>query len=182
MRPCRSKYMADEQQTYTLETIAKLLMLSERRCQQLVTDGVIPKHPRGEYDLVQCVQGYVKFLRERAFGGVANTDQHTEKTRLVSAQANIAEMTDAEMRRDLVRANEIRSALYSAARTIRNSVQTISDRVSLPIAGMTDQHDIHELIDNEVMQVLGSLDEDWQKILPKINNERDTDTDKDTQH
>jgi phage terminase Nu1 subunit (DNA packaging protein) len=122
------------------------------------------------------VQGYVKFLRERAFGGVANTDQHTEKTRLVSAQANIAEMTDAEMRRDLVRTEEIRRAIYSAARSVRNSVQTISDRVSLPIAGMSDQHDIHELIDNEVMQVLGDLDEDWQKLLPKVNDGRNTST------
>ena len=125
---------------------------------------------------MQCVQGYVKFLRERAFGGVANTDQHTEKTRLVSAQANIAEMTDAEMRRDLVRTEEIRRAIYSAARSVRNSVQTISDRVSLPIAGMSDQHDIHELIDNEVMQVLGDLDEDWQKLLPKVNDGRNTST------
>mgnify|MGYP001399180971 CR=1 FL=1 len=165
-----------EQSTYSLETISKLLMLSERRCQQLVTDGVIPKHARGEYDLVKSVQGYVKFLRERAFGGVANTDQHTEKTRLVSAQANIAEMTDAEMRGDLVRTEEIRRALYTAARTVRNSVQTISDRVASPIAGMTDQHDIHELIDNEVMQVLGNLGEDWGKILLNQDDERPEDT------
>lgn len=167
--------MADKQ-TYNIETISKLLMLSERRCQQLVTDGVIPKQGRGEYDLVKSVQGYVKFLRERAFGGVANTDQHTEKTRLVSAQANIAEMTDAEMRGDLVRAEDIRRTLYTAARTVRNSVQTISDRVSSPIAGMTDQHDIHELIDNEVMEVLGSLGEDWGKLLADDSNERDKDT------
>lgn len=167
--------MAD-QQTYSLETISKLLMLSERRCQQLVSDGVIPKHARGEYDLVKSVQGYVKFLRERAFGGVANTDQHTEKTRLVSAQANIAEMTDAEMRGDLVRTEEIRRTLYSAARSVRNSVQTIPDRVASPIAGMTDQHDIHQLLDNELTEVLSNLDKDWSNLLPEINDEQDPDT------
>ena len=166
----------DEKQTYTLEKIAKLLMLSERRCQQLVTDGIIPKHPRGEYDLVQSVQGYVKFLRERAFGGVANTDQHIEKTRLVSAQANIAEMTDAEMRGDLVRTKDIRRTIFSAARSVRNSVQTISDRISMPIAGMSDQHDIHELMDSEIMQVLGDMDKAWAELLPEvIEDERDTD-------
>ena len=165
-----------EQQTYSLETISKLLMLSERRCQQLVSDGVIPKHARGEYDLVKSVQGYVKFLRERAFGGVANTDQHTEKTRLVSAQANIAEMTDAEMRGDLVRTEEIRRTLYSAARSVRNSVQTIPDRVASPIAGMTDQHDIHQLLDNELTEVLSNLDKDWSNLLPEINDEQDPDT------
>ena len=166
--------MAD-QQTYSLETISKLLMLSERRCQQLVTDGVIPKHARGEYDLVKSVQGYVKFLRERAFGGVANTDQHTEKTRLVSAQANIAEMTDAEMRGDLVRTDDIRRTIFSAARSVRNSVQTIPDRISMPIAGMNDQHDIHELIDGEIMQVLGDMEKTWAELLPEVSDERDTD-------
>jgi len=165
------------EQTYSLETISKLLMLSERRCQQLVTDGVIPKHARGEYDLVQSVQGYVKFLRERAFGGVANTDQHTEKTRLVSAQANIAEMTDYEMRGDLVRTDDVRRTIFSAARSVRNSVQTIPDRISMPIAGMSDQHDIHELIDGEIMQVLGDMDKAWNELLPEVNNdERDRDT------
>jgi phage terminase Nu1 subunit (DNA packaging protein) len=169
--------MADEQQTYSLETISKLLMLSERRCQQLVSDGIIPKHPRGEYDLVQSVQGYVKFLREKAFGGVANTDQHIEKTRLVSAQANIAEMNDAELRGDLVRTDDVRRTIFSAARSVRNSVQTIADRVSMPIAGMSDQHDIHELIDAEVMQVLGDMDDAWRALLPEVElgDERDTD-------
>ena len=166
--------MAD-QQTYSLETISKLLMLSERRCQQLVKDGIIPKHPRGEYDLVQSVQGYVKFLRERAFGGVANTDQHAEKTRLVSAQANIAEMTDAEMRGELVRTDDIRRTIFSAARSVRNSVQTISDRISLPIAGMSDLHDIHTLIDGEIMHVLGDMDKAWELLLPEVSDDRDTD-------
>ena len=166
--------MAD-QQTYSLETISKLLMLSERRCQQLVKDGIIPKHPRGEYDLVQSVQGYVKFLRERAFGGVANTDQHAEKTRLVSAQANIAEMTDAEMRGELVRTDDIRRTIFSAARSVRNSVQTISDRISMPIAGMSDQHDIHTLIDGEIMHVLGDMDKAWELLLPEESDDRDTD-------
>jgi len=167
--------MAD--QTYSIETISKLLMLSERRCQQLVNDGVIPKKGRGQYDLVQCVQGYVNFLRERAFGGVANTDQHSEKTRLVSAQANIAEMTDSEMRGDLVKTKDVRRAIFSAARSVRNSMQTIPDRISMPIAGMSDHYDIHELIDSEIMQVLGDMDRGWGELLLEVNNdEQDKDT------
>jgi len=159
--------MADSQ-TYSIETISKLLMLSERRCQQLVNDGVIPKQDRGQYDLVKSVQGYVKFLRERAFGGVGNTDMHSEKTRLVIAQANIAEMNDAEMRSDLVRTEDVRRAIFTAARSIRNSIQTISDRLSVSIAGMNDHHDIHELMDNEINQVLEDMGKDWGAFLPEV--------------
>lgn len=168
--------MADSQ-TYSIETISKLLMLSERRCQQLVKDGVIPKKERNQYDLVQSVQGYVNFLRERAFGGVANTDMHSEKTRLVVAQANIAEMNDAEMRGELVRVDEIRRAVFTAARSVRNSMQTIADRLAVPIAGESDHHEVHTIIEDEINQVLGDMGKEWAGLVPeKIEDEQ-----KDTQ-
>ena len=34
---------------------------------------------------------------------------------------------------------------------------------------MSDHHDIHKLIDDEVSQVLGDLDNDWSKLLPDEN-------------
>jgi len=165
-------------QTYSIETISKLLMLSERRCQQLVNDGVIPKKERGKYELVQSVQGYVKFLRERAFGGVANTDQHGEKTRLITAQANIAEMNDAELRGDLVRVDEIRRAIFTAARGVRNSLQTVADRLAIPMAGESDHHEIHEMIENEINQILHDMEGQFTELVsePEID-EPETDTD-----
>ena len=94
---------------------------------------------------------------------------------MVSAQANIAEMTDSEMRGELVRTDDIRRTIFSAARSVRNSVQTISDRISMPIAGMSDQHDIHTLIDGEIMHVLGDMDKAWNLLLPEESDDRDTD-------
>ncbi len=168
--------MADTQ-TYSIETISKLLMLSERRCQQLVGEGIIPKKERGQYDLVESVQGYVKFLRERAFGGVANTDMHSEKTRLVVAQANIAEMNDAEMRGDLVRVDEIRRAVFTAARGVRNSLQTVADRLAVPIAGESDHHEIHDMIESELNQILGDMDKQWAHLVAEpVVDEREKDT------
>lgn len=37
--------------TYPVATIAKLLLLSDRRVQQLTKEGVIPKEERGRYEL-----------------------------------------------------------------------------------------------------------------------------------
>ena len=168
--------MADSQ-TYSIETISKLLMLSERRCQQLVGEGVIPKQGRGQYDLVQSVQGYVNFLRERAFGGVANTDQHGEKTRLITAQANIAEMNDAELRGDLVRVSEVRRTIFTAARGVRNSLQTVADRLAVPIAGESDHHEIHNIIEGELNQILTDMDEEWANVVAEpVEDEQQEDT------
>ena len=84
-------------------------------------------------------------------------------------------MTDAEMRGELVRTDDIRRNIFSAARSVRNSVQTISDRISMPISGMSDQHDIHTLIDGEIMHVLGDMDKAWNLLLPEESDDRDTD-------
>jgi hypothetical protein len=44
------------EQTYSVSTIAKLLILTERQVQALAKDGVLPKAERGRYALVPVVQ------------------------------------------------------------------------------------------------------------------------------
>ena len=143
-----------ERLTYPVTTIAKLLDLTDRRVQQLANDGVIPRAERGRYDLIATVQGYVRFLRERAFGAVANTDSHTEKTRLTAAQANIAEMTEMEMRGELVRAGDVRREIYTASRQIRNTMLTMPDRIASKLVTVDDGLVIHEMLEAEVTVML----------------------------
>lgn len=50
---------------FPVRVIGKLLMLDERRIQQLVADGWIDREQRGRYSLIQAVQGYIRFLRSR---------------------------------------------------------------------------------------------------------------------
>lgn len=59
--------------TYPVATIADLLMVSERRVQQLAKEGVIPKAERGRYELVPTVQGYIRYLQERSVHSDATT-------------------------------------------------------------------------------------------------------------
>ena len=44
--------------------LCQLLMLSRQRIDQLVKEGYIKRHDRGQYSLVNAVQGYIKFLRD----------------------------------------------------------------------------------------------------------------------
>ena len=143
-----------ERLTYPVTTIAKLLDLTDRRVQQLANDGVIPRAERGRYDLIATVQGYVRFLRERAFGAVANTDAHTEKTRLTAAQASIAEMTEMEMRGELVRAGDVRREIYTASRQIRNTMLTMPDRIASKLVTVDDGLVIHEMLEAEITVML----------------------------
>ena len=166
----------------TLQELSAFLMLTDRRVQQLKDANVIVKFGRGEYDLTKSTQGYINFLRERAFGGVANTDQHGEKTRLITAQANIAEMNDAELRGDLLRADETRRAIFTAARGVRNSLQTVADRLAVPMAGEDDHHEIHDMIEGEINQILHDMESEFANLVVEpveieIKDEAETDTD-----
>jgi phage terminase Nu1 subunit (DNA packaging protein) len=128
--------------------------------------------------LKEASHAIVKWLGRRAAGHVSEDglDLVQERAKLAKENRETASLKNAELRDDLVRSDEIRRALFSAARSVRNSVQTIADRVSMQIAGMNDQHDIHELIDGEIMQVLGDMENAWAELLPEENDdERDTD-------
>jgi len=115
----------------------------------------------------------VKWLGRRAAGHVSEDglDLVQERAKLAKENRETASLKNAELRADLVRSDEIRRTLFSAARSIRNSFQTIADRVSMPIAGMSDQHDIHDLIDCEIMQVLEDMDKAWMALLPEAVDE-----------
>jgi hypothetical protein len=52
-----------------VQILAQLLDMSERRVQQLATQGVIPKPEDRQYDLVASVKGYVHYLRKQIQGG-----------------------------------------------------------------------------------------------------------------
>ena len=92
-----------KQATYPVATIAKLLLLSERRVYQLVTDGVIPKHDRGRFEIGPSVQGYIRFLQERQIGGnSAPTDYQAEKARLTKLQADYKEIELAQLKGTLM--------------------------------------------------------------------------------
>jgi hypothetical protein len=58
--------MPDEQGAtiVSVTIICQLLMLSRQRIDQLVRDGHIKKHAKGQFSLVEAVQGYIRFLRD----------------------------------------------------------------------------------------------------------------------
>ena len=126
-----------------------------------------------DMSLKEASHAIVKWLGRRAAGLVSEggLDLVQERAKLAKENRETASLKNAELRVELVRSDEIRRTLFSAARSVRNSFQTIADRVSMPIAGMTDQHDIHELIDDEVMQVLEDMDNSLVALLPVAADE-----------
>lgn len=164
--------MIDLKEKVTEKNLVLLTGLTQGRINQMKSNQIW----QVEMNLEDAAHAIVKWLGRRAAGHVSEDglDLVQERAKLARENRETASLKNAEMRVALVRASEMRRAIFSAARSVRNSFQTIPDRISMPVAGMTDHHDIHTLIDQEVTQVLEDLDNDWAKLLPEEIDERDT--------
>ena len=90
-------------------------------------------------------------------------------------------MNDAELRGDLLRADETRRAIFTAARGVRNSLQTVADRLAVPMAGEDDHHEIHDMIEGEINQILHDMESEFANLVVEpveieIKDEAETDT------
>lgn len=123
---------AEKPQTVPLSTIAKLLVISERRVQQLAKDGIIPEpESRGEYELIGCVQGYVRFLQEQVGQGTAGSPEMVEsKLRMAKAKTEEQELKVLKMRGELVRLDEMLNALISILTLFKTTMRAIPSKVA----------------------------------------------------
>lgn len=149
--------MIDINEKATGTAIARLTGLSESRISKMKGMNVWS----ADMTLQEANHSVIKWLGKRAAGHISEQglDLVQERAALARENRETAALKNAELRGDLVRGDEIRRAIFTASRGIRNSLQTIPDRVSLPITGMTDVHEIHQLIEEEINQVLSDLSE-----------------------
>ena len=144
--------------TYPVSTIAKLLLLSDRRVQQLTKEGVIPKAERGRYELAPAVQGYIRYLQERSLRSDASPiDYHIEKARLTKAQADLAEIEAAKARNEVAPVAQVAQAWASFCAETRVRARNIPERVVSSLVGCTDEREIKAVLMREIDQVLTDM-------------------------
>lgn len=154
--------MAAATPTYPVGTIAKLLLMSERRVQQLTVEGVIPKAERGRYELGPAVQGYVRYLQERSIAGhteKTTVDYHVEKARLTKAQADIAEIDLAKVRGEVAPINQVERMVQRAFAEVRAGMRNLPSRVVSQLIGETNEAAFKRVLLGEIDQVLKVLAE-----------------------
>ena len=132
------------------ELATEWLTLSARRVRELTTSGVLQKTTHG-YPVRAAVRSYVNFLRSKT-GTLTN-----ERARLTKAQANLAELNLRFKIGELVERRAVERKEFVTGRIVRDRVFNVPDRVSGPVASMTDQHAIHALLTAELRQCLQEL-------------------------
>jgi hypothetical protein len=143
--------------TYPVATIAKLLMLTERRVQQLTKEEVLPRAERGRYELAPVVQGYIKYLRDRAIGADTPDGDSTHKTRLLKSRADIAEFEAARMSGELAPVEEVEKTWAEIVSRFRQRSLSVAPKAAPMVAVESTVESCHEIIETFIHEALAEL-------------------------
>ncbi len=141
--------------------LAELLLVTDRRVQQLAGMGVITKVERGKYDLRQSIQGYIRFLNtmipnKQLDGPAREVRAQTEEHRsvLMQERARMATLNRLEKEGLLVNKEQERRAAFKLGRTVRNSMMNIPARVAPGFAATQDSNKIYRSLEKEIIMAM----------------------------
>lgn len=138
---------------------ARLIGMSERRFRELLDEGVFERRPAGQYDFFEIVPAYCERLRSVAAGrggGEEQANKAIEDARKSRAQADLAEMKAAEMRGQLIPADQVQDAIHSAVKIMQTRLLAVAAKVA-PRVGAKDVAQAEKVINEEVCEALEAL-------------------------
>lgn len=141
-----------------IKTIARALELTERRVNQLVKDGVLPKTERGRYELIPVVQAYVKFLREKSVNSDVGADDYAaQRTRLTKAKADMAEMEKDQMASVLIPASDVGDAWEAMVSNMRARMLAIPSKAVATVFSAEDVNEAKKILQEVINEALAEL-------------------------
>lgn len=144
----------------TVGQVATLLELSERQVYELAKRGTIPRAERGRYDLIACVRAYVRHLREVAAGRASDdgrSDIVAERARLAAAQADQYELKNAQLRGDLVPADDIESASVAIHSAVQRRLLAVPRNAAPLVAVENDARACENIIREHIEEALEEI-------------------------
>lgn len=147
--------------TYPVSTIAKLLLLTPRRVQQLASEGHLPKTGRGKYELAPTVQAYIRYLQDRTPGNATQPgaeDLGLHRVRKAKADADLAEMEVAKRRNELVPIEDSARVWQGIASEIRaKMLGQVPDRIGKACFGCETEGEMRRAALAEIEAALTAL-------------------------
>jgi phage terminase Nu1 subunit (DNA packaging protein) len=134
---------------FDVKTIAGLLMIDERRIQQLVKEGWIPRGERGRYALIPSVQGYIRSIKE----GQRETGRGGEQARLARANALKVEMENYRRMGELIVKEQSDETTAGLVVMIKSSHEGLPGRLANELAGLEPPR-IYQRLQTELRAIL----------------------------
>jgi len=115
----------------TVEQVSHVLNLSPRRIHQLVKDEGMPRVSRGEYEMVKCVQWYVRFLRDQLDAARHGTETEAQaRLRLIQTTADLRKLDLQERTSELIRIDDVMAEITPVLRALRMKLLGVPRRAA----------------------------------------------------
>lgn len=147
--------MIDMSMFVTAKQMAKIMDLSERRINQLVTEGVISKESDGQYNVMKVIIEYYK----NKSGVEAGINYDQEHALLEKVKRETAEIELAELKGDVHRAQDVKQVLCGMIITCRNKLLAMPAGVAVKLVGQKNPSVIIDILTKEVKIALNELSE-----------------------
>lgn len=135
--------------TFPARIIASLLELTERRLQQLVAEGWIPRPQRGQYSLKDSVRGYIRYLKQHS----RENTRGNETARLARAQATKVEMENFRRMGELAAWPQVDEVMRGLIVQMRSAHDGLPGRLSSELAAITEPPRIYQRLQSELRRV-----------------------------
>lgn len=152
--------MLEEAYIVDTDTMAALLSVSDRRIQQMATDGIIPRMPvpegeksvRGIWYAPHVIKAYIEFkvnaAKPKETTSPDELDDEMKAAKLDKAQSDAAiRRCDLEYRQGtLFRAEHVGTVLDAIFGSFHSKLQSVPMQLAREVAGLTDLNRIAEIL------------------------------------
>lgn len=137
---------------YSVNTIAEVLLLDPRRIQQMAKEGIIPRMAAGKYDLVACVHGYIRYLRDQAKG--RDPERVAEEKKITKENRLLKELARKQKEGLLVDAEEVRRSLAKAFTDVKTRIRSVAPKSAQAIAHLKAEKKVERELIAEIQKIL----------------------------
>lgn len=137
-------------ETVSAERLGRMLGITDRQVQKHARDGLFDKTGRGQYNVDDCVAAYIRFLKESLKGDSESLTK--ERTRLVRAQADQAELDLEVSRGNNLPLDIIKSFWQSVLGSVRSKMLAVSSTIKTNYPHL--ENDVIVSIDNTIRDAL----------------------------
>ena len=147
--------------------IAKLFGVTERRVQQLASEGIIPAAQKKPYkfDLLPTVQAYIRYLSDKANGKEqkssdtvqAEADKLRAEADLKQSKAKIAEMQLKELEGTMHRSEDVEAMTNDLVYSVRGQIMALPGRLAMDVVQAQTAAEASAIIRSECYKILEEL-------------------------
>jgi len=143
----------------TTENAAKLIMVSSVWLTKLAQQGYVTKLGRDRWNLVNVVQGYIKWLKDED----RRSSKSASASRVQDLKAEALELQMAERRRELIEMEEAKAAVAFLAAMVRDELSGMPARV-------TRDRDLRKVLEKDAHDSLDRISRGLEKASRALDD------------